>query len=297
MRVSLLAAAAALCLTACGGGGGGGGSTAVDPNQTPVPSTFQAANTSVVYQAASAAASFTATSGVTSSGIASEGAGSTVTVTTDSSDHISNLAINVSTAGTAFSAAYAGTQIAPILTPITLSQLSTVIQQISVGGTAFGFQGSGQGLSYSAFGIWESVDTPTAGRIGVMASGNETAATPISGTATFTGSTMGVGASGTTSFALTGTAQVTANFGVNAVTTTFSGLTVQNLSTNALGTLATQSGSGTIAGNKYTTVISGGGLSGTAAGTFYGPIAQETAGVWRSTGGGISFIGSYGAHQ
>jgi hypothetical protein len=54
-------------------------------------------------------------------------------------------------------------------------------------------------------------------------------------------------------------------------------------------------GTSTISGNAYAGAISGGTLTGTINGNFYGSAAQETAGVWQASGGGNTWIGSFGA--
>jgi len=154
-------------------------------------------------------------------------------------------------------------------------------------------------LSASAYGIWGASDTTgLAGPAGTYALGNLTpaAAVPATGTATFTGSTIGVGSiNGTAIQALRGDAQIVANFASLSVTTNFTNLGTQNISTNATGSLPDLSGTSTLAGNAYSGPISGSGLTGTVNGNFYGTAAQETAGVWQASGGGARWMGSYGA--
>jgi len=289
------------CLAACGGGGGGSGSGPGDPNPVVIPARFQAASTTAGYAAASAAGSFTVL-GLASSSIAAADTGSTVSVTTDGSGRLSSLTITVTTGGANFTQTYAGTLFQSLGGALTLSQLASDIERaLNAPGVATGvvFQGANLGLSYSAFGGWVSNDGGGAFRIGNLAAGNETlpASVPVSGSANYAGATTGVGGTGGGSyFAFAGNAAINANFLTGAVTTTFSGLRTQDLQTNAVGALPDQTGSGVIAGNKYSTNIAGGGMIGTANGTFYGPAAQETAGVWRSSGGGTTVIGSFGAH-
>ena len=272
-----------------------------DPNPVVVPSKFQAAGTTAAYGAASAAGSFTVVTGLAASGSAAADTGSAISVTTDANGRLSGLTIAVTTGGANFTQPYTGTQLQSLGGALTLAQLASVIETVlNAPGTATGavFQGANQGLSYSAFGGWISNDGGGAFRIGNLAAGNETlpASVPVVGTANYAGSTTGVGGTGSSYFAFTGNAAVSANFVTGAVTTTFSGLATQDLQTNALGVLPTQTGTGIITGNKYLTNIAGGGMVGTANGTFYGPTAQETAGVWRSTNGVTTVIGSFGAH-
>lgn len=195
-----LFAAVGLSVAACGGGGGGGSAAPSDPNHVVIPSTFQGANTTTTYGAASAAGSFSDTTGIIGSGIAAADTGSTVTVSTDANDHLSSLAINVTNGGSTFSATYAGTQFVSLSGPITLAELASGIELVanaSAGTTGIVFQGVNQNLSYSAFGAWLSNDGGGNFRVGNLAAGVETVTMPIVGTATYSGTTMGVGATGT----------------------------------------------------------------------------------------------------
>jgi transferrin binding protein len=283
-------------LSACGGGHSGSSSPMPDPNQTSFR--FQGASTTVVYPVDSAAMGFSTVGGVSASGIDPAGAGSTLTVTTDAEGRISSLTITVTTAGVNFSHTYDGSTLHPLSTPLTLASLANLVQRVgnaAPGATGFVFQAPG--LSFSTFGTWLSNDGGSNFREGVLAGGTQTASMPTLGTATYNGSTTGFGANGAASFVLMGNAQILANFGNGSVTTTFSNLTTQDVNTNAVGALPNQTGSGIISGNRYSTAISGGSMSGGANGTFYGSTAQETAGVWKSSGGGITAMGSFGAHQ
>ena len=290
------------CLAACGGGSSTSGG-AGDPNPIVIPTKFQAASTTPPpYAAASAAGSFTVVLGLAASGIAAADTGSSISVTTDGRDHLSSLTITVTTGGANFTQTYAGTQLQSFGGGLTLSQLASAIEHVvNAPGVATGavLQGANLGLNYSTFGAWVSNDGGGSFRVGNFAAGTETlpASVPVMGSASYAGATTGVGGSGGSYFAFTGSAAINANFLTGAVTTTFSSLKTQNLQTNAVGVLPDQTGGGVIAGNKYSTNIAGGGMIGTANGTFYGPIAQETAGVWTSAGGGTTVIGSFGAHQ
>lgn len=206
--------------------------------------------------------------------------------------------LNVATPSGTFTQTY--TAFAP-LTGLTLDQFAIELEAVNIGAVPTGFLASqaaqAQTLSFSAYGIWASDDGGGNGRVGVLAIGNETspAAVPMAGTATYNGTTIGAAASTTAAFALTGTAQIVANFGAGSATTTFSNITTENIATNAIGALPNLTGTSVIAGNKYTGPLAGGALAGQVNGTFYGPVAQETAGVWNVSGGGLTAIGSFGA--
>jgi hypothetical protein len=185
----------------------------------------------------------------------------------------------------------------------TAAQLVTILRDVygfpNTTGSVITQSIGAQSLNSAAYGFWASGDTATAGRAGTFAFGNltPTASVPATGSATFNGTTTGVGGatSGSTVYALQGNAQIVANFATHSVMTNLTNLGTQNISTNAISSLPDLSGTSTISGNAYTGPISGGALAGTINGNFYGSSAQETAGVWQASGGGNTWIGSYGA--
>jgi hypothetical protein len=187
--------------------------------------------------------------------------------------------------------------------PLTLGQLATFLNAVNTTALSSGAVTSlATGLSSSVYGIWASNDTGSSGRVGVFATGNPTptASMPTNVTATYNGSTIGVAGSPSASYAVTGTVQLTATFATGNVTTTISNLQFQNTATNAITNQPNLTGLATISptmGNQYGGPLSSAALTGTSTGTFYGPAAKETAGVWNVSGGGLTAIGSYGAKQ
>ena len=97
--------------------------------------------------------------------------------------------------------------------------------------------------------------------------------------------------------ALWGNIQLVANFSSRIISTNISNIQTQSINNSVIGTLSNINGSATISGNQYLGTLSGGGLSGTQVGSFYGPNAVETGGTWKVSGGGVTAIGSYGAKQ
>ena len=288
---------ALLGLAACGGGGGGGGGSSgpvTPPAGIPVP--FQAPGTTVTYAVDSAAASVIGTS-VTGQRIDAAGTGSTVALTSGSNGNLTNASFNIATPTTRFVQSYGGSQLTP-LPSLTLSYLSNTITALLNTPGANGFISAGAGLSYSTYGAWGSNDF-TSGRIGVLAGGSATPASamPTSGTATYTGQTIGTGTNTTGAYALLGNATIQVNFGTNAATITLNNTQQQYLGTNSVITGPTLTGTGTISGNRMAGTLSGTGLSGTHASTFYGPAAQENAGVWSVAGSGGSAQGSWGTRR
>src|SRR5262249_42708399 len=120
------------------------------------------------------------------------------------------------------------------------------------------FSSGANGLSSSVFGAWAINDGNNTWRIGAAAAGNPTASVPVTGTATYTGSTVGFGNINHQLFALAGNARLDADFGAGTVLPTFSNISARNLTpgvgplpTVANGTLPTLTGFGRITGNSF----------------------------------------------
>jgi hypothetical protein len=158
---------------------------------------------------------------------------------------------------------------------------------------------AGQGLTSSAYGLWAATGDSKPGNAGALAFGNLTPATsvPATGSATFNGFTIGLGGAtnGGATHALQGNAQIIANFATQTVTTNLTNFSAYSYTSSVKISVPDLTGTSAMSGNAYTGAISGGGLNGTINGNFYGPAAQETAGVWQASGGGNTWIGSYGA--
>jgi hypothetical protein len=309
-RFDFPAALLASCaLAACSSGGGTvTGASPVTQAVTPTAAitsgialNLQAAGTTVTYPAASNAATVSFSGGVGSILTTASGQGATVTLTADASGNLSKTVLNIPTpSGTLTQTSIASgpctgcglSSARSIDLGFTLQDTYTFPNEI--GGNLSQLAGT-QSLSWSAYGVW--ADTTAAFRGGSFAFGTLTpvGSVPTSGSATFAGTTMGQGGSSTAPYALQGSAQVTVNFSTHAVTTNLTNLATVNLSTNAKGSLPDLTGTATLSGNAYAGPIGGGALSGTINGNLYGPAAQETAGVWQATGGGNSWMGSYGA--
>jgi hypothetical protein len=123
-----------VCLLTLATCGGGGGSSSSPPPPDP------------------AAASFSLNAGVGANGIDASGAGSTVTIATDSNDRISSLTVNVTTAGVNFSQMYSGSTMQQLSAPWTLGQFAGSVQQVAnaaPGSNGIVFQGSNQSLSFT----------------------------------------------------------------------------------------------------------------------------------------------------
>ena len=308
-----------LSMAACSGGGG------AQPNATassvPAPSPPLAAQQTTPAPTVTAPANFqpanmtasypitSAVSGPSSTGIIpfspAEGL-TTATISTDGLGTFGRISISFpNVAGKIVTSDVNLTSISP-----QLGQLASMLKQVygpyldDAEGLVLLQSAGTQGLNYSAFGLWavSYENDPTgngAGRAYPFAFGNLTPSpsVPVTGSATFNGTTIGLGGGGGANslYALQGNAQIVANFSTQSVAAKFTNLTTQNIYTNATGTLPDLTGASTITGNAYSGPITGTGLTGSLSGHFYGPAAQETAGVWQASGGGNSWMGSFGA--
>ena len=307
----------ALALAACGGGGGGvalptsaPAPVAAAPAATPTggPLNLQAANTTVTYPAAASVGS-ASNGNLGGSSSTASGQGATVALTSDVNGNLTKVFFNIPALG--FSQRFDADSGPGSLTAAL--NLGTVASFF--GANTFGFLNTtsyfanqsyfatqsvgGQLLNASAYGLWGSndstiVDTTNASRFGGFAIGNLTppASIPATGSATFTGTTIAIGGGGSVDTTLLGTAQIVSNFATGNVTANFT-----NFSTipGQAGSFPNLSGTASISGNAYAGTVSGTGLTGSLNGNFYGTAAQETAGVWQASGGGNTWIGSYGA--
>jgi hypothetical protein len=233
--------------------------------------------------------------------ITASGQGPTVTLTTDASGNLSFVDILAGKVQHNVAAGATGNGLS-LASPARLDftfQLNDTLAFPNEETYTISQVAAGQGLSSSAYGIWAVSGKTLPGDVGLFAFGNLTPATsvPNTGSATFNG--IAIGAGGATNvgatYYLQGNAQIIANFGSQTVTTNLTNFVASSYATTAKTSVPDLTGASTIAGNAYTGPLSGGGLVGTIKGNFYGPAAQETAGVWQATGGGNTWIGSYGA--
>jgi hypothetical protein len=176
-----------------------------------------------------------------------------------------------------------------------------------------------QNLDYVSAGIWAVLPTgdfhvASNAAVGVFGYVTPTMAMPTTGTASFTGTTIGlVGApQGLTSLSatLTGTATLNANFGTGAFSGALSGMQATPL---AGGSTELWNGvvlTGTISGSAFsgTTSVSfaptpagvytlGPTATGVVNGAFYGPTAQNVGAVWSLFGGVKSAFGTFVARS
>ena len=269
-----------------------------------VPASFQTANATVTYPVTNAVSNADSTG----LGPAAPGEGLTnVTITTDASGNFGRMSISLPNVDGKIVTSDVNLSIA---TPVQLAVLASMLKQVygpftdDATALALNQSAGAQALNWSAFGLWSYAyeNDPHgngAGQSYAFAFGNLTpaASVPATGSATYSGTTMGMGGGpGENSlYALQGNAKIVANFSAQSVVTNLTNLTIQNIYTNATGSLPDLTGTSTISGNAYSGPIAGTGLTGSVKGNFFGPAAQETAGVWQASGGGSAWLGSYGA--
>ena len=316
---ALTAAIVSMFLSACGGGGGGTvpttstptPTTPATPAATPFTSWSAVTNGStVMVPGMSQEASWTnvPVSSITPTPAGVDTAASSFTETLNSSGAITKVVIASPTGSVTFDTA-AGATIVPIaIDPTTTIDLA---KNNSAGTIAVAADPIAQGWNYQSFGMWETGGLTTSGYVGVMSVGAPTAGTaiPATGTATFTGKSIGfyTDATGVGHGALSDVS-VNADFGARTLALSSSGtVTIDNYVTNATtspapnlnltGTLSYAAGTNSFAGNLTTS--GGTPLTGTSTGRFYGPSAQELGGVFiLKAGSGVeTYGGAYGAKR
>ncbi len=182
------------------------------------------------------------------------------------------------------------------------------------------------GLSYASFGVWAmspcaSGSSCLPSYVGVNAGGGtnlQTSAMPVNGTATYTGGAVGyvvqpVGTGPNNAAQFWGTSSITANFGTNTMTGAITNInaytfqTTVTASQSLLGTMNNIALAATISGSTFAGTTSASATPGTAfniagatgniTGAFYGPAANEVAGIFSLNGGANNtpLIGSLGA--
>jgi len=263
---------------------------------------MQGPNDANPYDASSALADVTS-SGVFTNIADRVGAGSsnTITITTDADGIITNLTIDVNDAGIAFNG---GGQPFNVPGPLKLDTLASGLKDI-YSGAAGSKDIFFEGMSYSVYGAWAYMHTGDHRRAGTLATGIEAPTAALTGNAIYNGSAFGVVLTDTSSMAFTGDAQVKVDFSApgSNITTTFSNLVTRDADTNAIGSLPTLTGTGSLYSgtSRYSTDLEGGEFSGGGVyGAFYGPNAEETAGIFQvgNTAPSTKMItGSYGAKK
>lgn len=203
--------------------------------------------------------------------------------------------------------------------PLQILPAGTDTAVTASGGGYFTDFAEAAGLAYTSFGTWTLAPCSNSASCapayvgtfgGSQSEAYQTTVLPSTGTATYTGGATGFVAQGGEAARFYGTSTLTANFASGAVTGGVSSITAYDIGSDAalgavnnIGITATIAGTGFAgvttttgpAGNAFDTT----GATGTVNGAFYGPNAQEVAGVFNLQGGanGTTLLGSFGAKQ
>lgn len=295
----------ALALAGCGGGGGGGGGSA----STVSPFTSWAAvqpNSTVVAAGGSSQFSYTAspvTGVVTAVGYTGQSSnGAAVNLTYGSGSlNLTGVALQAaqgqyisiqSTSGDYV----AGLGVGPVAAMIYGQSKDKKTEILGINAPAYGW-------NYQTYGVWITGQGVGAGTAGAVSGGSATPGTsvPTAGSATFVGNALGVYTSGLTYSTM---ASMSANVDFSkrtigfatsgTVSSSFNGTGAYNApGLNLSGTLAYSAGANSFSG----AVRSAGGMTGTAAGNFYGPTATEIGGTYALTTSGAAMGGGFGGKR
>jgi hypothetical protein len=296
-------ALAALSLAGCGGGGSGGGGPAGDPMpQTLGFTSFSAVQPnqtvamSGMSQTVNGNNTATAVTSATFGGV--DTASTSVQLTYDAAKTLSGIAVASSDASISFSKG-AGDS-------ISCSSGSCLASDATGNRTVVMADAQVRGWNYQTFGIWANAPIGPY-QSNAFSVGNATPGTavPLTGNASFTGLALGlyIDASGTV-FATAANMSANVNFSARSIGFATSSTTVQNVTTgtvasntglNLAGNLAYGAGSSQFSGSVVT---SNGALSGSTAGQFYGPAAEELGGIYSLSGSGtMRMLGAYGGKR
>ncbi len=299
VKKSIVLCSVALLLLGCGGGGGGGGSsvtpTFVKWSAVAPPTTITVGGISQDGTYTAPAPTYKVTS-FTDKGVSTS---SSATITYRADGSIEQLSISTPTTSVAWNAAAGDT--------IAADASGTILTMVNPIGSNIGMTivPSKLGWDYQTFGVWLTGYNTGVGTIGAISIGAPTAgsAIPISGTATFTGGTLGFYVDATGSGYMT-TSPITLNTNflnrtLNLTTTSTQKVAfstgVQSAATNLnmTGLLTYTAGN-----NLFTGTVTATGLAGNSTGKFYGPNAEELGGVFKLTGAGVeAYAGAYGAKR
>lgn len=164
---------------------------------------------------------------------------------------------------------------------------------------------AGSNLSYVGYGIWNRESDQSGNtdfeRWAMFVFGQRTldSDVPTSGTARYNGTLDGLWTSASASYRLSGSAQLTADFGAGQVAGT---LDINGRNRETGQTIAMDRLSGTAALDRGTAAFAGtmtgnSGFSGSWGGAFFGPQARETGGTFAVTRGAEKAVGVFTAGQ
>ena len=165
-------------------------------------------------------------------------------------------------------------------------------------------------LQWTSYGVWAAYNYPNPSTVSAYVTGYRTpaASIPNTGSATFNGTVVGQGyyavPGGLGGYYLQGDATLQANFGTGAITGSLTNMMANSVPWNSVSLTGSMTNgvnffSGTSAvtstpGGEYSLNASG---TGTFAGMFFGPGAQEAGAVWTLYDGTNSAFGTLGVSR
>ena len=158
--------------------------------------------------------------------------------------------------------------------------------------------GAASGIEWSSYAVWDSQPIGCSPILCLASTYFEALSIGIltdddhlpTGTGIYTGHMNGRYTNGDTVIHLAGDASVTANFSDLAVTGEFTDINATDLSAGI-------SFNASISGGDYHGTATGGGMSGPITGSFYGPDAEETGGVFQISQGDYMAVGAFAAQK
>ena len=165
-------------------------------------------------------------------------------------------------------------------------------------------------LSWTTYGFWNAYDSnlkTTTDAAFVTGYITPTGSVPITGSATYSGSVVGKvyvadssQPSGITAYGLSGNASLNANFGNRSIAGNLTNMSANSQPWNSISLLGTISGGNFTGTTTATSAPEGfaslsGSATGTFAGLFFGPKAEELGAVWSLYDGSKSALGAIGA--
>lgn len=306
LKIFSLCGSMVVILSACGGGGGGGSSSsatsagftswgAVQPNSTVVAS---GNSTQFTYQASAATG---VVSLLTNNGISNGGASVSLSY---GSGSLNLTGISIQSAQGATASVGNGNGSVSV---IGVGPVSQVVYGINAARSTeiLGINAPSLGWNYQTYGVWVTGEGTGGGTAGAVSGGSPTPVTgmPATGTALFTGNAIGiVGAQGIPAYAMAASMAANTNFASRSIAFSTSGSTAASFNgggafsapgLNMSGTLAYGAGSNQFSG----AVSAANGMTGSVAGQFYGPNANEIGGTFNLSSSSGMMGGGFGGKR
>lgn len=296
-----------LLLSACGGGGGGGGGGGSASTVSPFTS-WTAAQPNSTVQATGGSTQFSYASNpvtgfVTAVGYTGQSSNGAAASLTYGSGPLNLTGVTIQAAQgqyislqTAAGDYLGGLGVGPVPVMIYGQSKDKKVEILAANAPAYGW-------NYQTYGVWITGQGVGVGTAGAASVGSTTPGTsvPTAGSATFVGNAIGMYTNGLTSATV---ASMTANVDFSqrtigfvtsgTVAAGFNGSGAVNATyLNLSGTLAYSPGANSFGG----AVRSANGMTGTAAGNFYGPNATEIGGTYALSNTGAAMGGGFGGKR